>query len=198
MDLEDGHALGQDRQGDGDLAIEAPRTQEGGVEHLGPVCRRHDDDPGGRVEAVHLGQQLVQRLLASSLETTAPEPERRWPMASISSMKMMAGARLRRLGEQVADPGRPHPHEQLDEARPADREEGGLGLPSHGTGQQRLAGARRTHHQDAPGGHGARLGIALGLLEEVDHFADLDLGPLIAGHIGKGRGRTLLVEDLGL
>ena len=31
----------------------------------------------------------------SSLDTTAPVPARRWPMASISSMKMMAGARLR-------------------------------------------------------------------------------------------------------
>ena len=31
----------------------------------------------------------------SSLETAAPEPDRRWPMASISSMKMIAGARLR-------------------------------------------------------------------------------------------------------
>ena len=31
----------------------------------------------------------------SSLATTAPEPPRRWPMASISSTKMMAGARLR-------------------------------------------------------------------------------------------------------
>ncbi len=31
----------------------------------------------------------------SSLDTAAPEPARRWPMASISSMKMMAGERLR-------------------------------------------------------------------------------------------------------
>ena len=31
----------------------------------------------------------------SSLATTAPEPARRWPIASTSSTKMMAGARLR-------------------------------------------------------------------------------------------------------
>ena len=31
----------------------------------------------------------------SSLETTAPAPARRWPIASISSTKMMHGARLR-------------------------------------------------------------------------------------------------------
>ena len=31
----------------------------------------------------------------SSLETTAPVPARRWPIASTSSMKMIAGDRLR-------------------------------------------------------------------------------------------------------
>jgi hypothetical protein len=175
-----------------------PGTQQGRVEDLGPVGRRQHDDPRGRVEAVHLRQQLIERLLAFVVgddgARTGPaladgvdlvdEDDRRGPLA--------------RLGEQVAHPGRPHAHEHLDEARPADREERDLGLPGHRPGQQGLAGARRAHHQDAPGRHGAGPGVALGLLEEVDHLADLELGALIAGHVGKGRARALLVEDLGL
>ena len=102
------------------------------------------------------------------------------------------------LGEQVADPGRPHAHEHLDEARARDREEGHVGLPGHGSGQQGLAGARGPDHQDAPRGHGTGPGVALGVLEEVDHLGDLGLGPLVAGHVGKGGLRPLLVEDLGL
>src|SRR5690606_13059773 len=36
-----------------DLAVEAPRTQKGRVEHVGPVGGRHDDDAAVRFEAVH-------------------------------------------------------------------------------------------------------------------------------------------------
>ena len=48
------------------LAIEAAGAQQGRVEHLGPVGGRHDDHRAVRVgrEAIDLGQQLVERLLA--------------------------------------------------------------------------------------------------------------------------------------
>ena len=45
----------------------------------------------------------------SSLDTTAPEPARRWPMASISSMKMMAGARLRACSNRSRTRAAPTP-----------------------------------------------------------------------------------------
>ena len=49
---------------DGDLAIEATGAQQGGIENLGPVSGRHDDDRPADVglEAVDLGQKLVERL----------------------------------------------------------------------------------------------------------------------------------------
>jgi hypothetical protein len=47
-----------------DTAVEAAGTQQRLVEHLGAVGRSDDDHAGRRVEAVHLGQDLVQRLLA--------------------------------------------------------------------------------------------------------------------------------------
>ena len=47
-----------------DLAVEAARPQEGRVEHVGPVGGGHHDHVGVRVEAVHLDEDLVERLLA--------------------------------------------------------------------------------------------------------------------------------------
>ena len=127
----------------------------------------------------------------SSLETTAPEPARRWPMASISSTKMIAGRPLARLGEQVTDPGRADADEQLDEARAGDREERHRCLAGHGPGQQRLAGARRADHQHAARRHRAGPLVALRLAQEVDHLADLGLGALVAGDVAElGLGRS--------
>ena len=75
---------------------------------------------------------------------------------------------------------------------------GTLGLAGHRPGQEGLAGPRGPDHQDAPRRHGAGPGVALRLLEEVDDLSDLQLRPLVAGHVGEGRLRALLVEDLGL
>src|SRR3546814_20501040 len=50
--------------GDDDLAVEAAGAQQRGVEHVGAVRRGNDDDAFISLEAVHLDEQLVQRLLA--------------------------------------------------------------------------------------------------------------------------------------
>ena len=49
---------------DADLAVEAARAQQRGVEDVGAVGRGDQDDVGLDVEAVHLDQQLVEGLLA--------------------------------------------------------------------------------------------------------------------------------------
>ena len=61
--LEDRLALARLGQRHHDLAVEAAGAQQGGVEDVGPVGGRHDDDALGRLEAVHLGEHLVERLL---------------------------------------------------------------------------------------------------------------------------------------
>src|SRR4051794_9750604 len=49
---------------DGDLAVEATGTQQGGIEDVGPVGGRDHDDVVLGLEAVHLDEELVERLLA--------------------------------------------------------------------------------------------------------------------------------------
>jgi hypothetical protein len=132
------------------LAVEAPGAQQRRVEDLGPVGgRQQRSTPAVRVEAVELGQQLVERLLALVVAAAEPDTPRARPSASSSSMKMMAGARLARLLEQVAHARRAHAHEHLHELAAGDAEEGHPGLAGHRLGQQRLARARRAHEQHA-------------------------------------------------
>ena len=118
-------------------------------------------------------------------------------MASISSMKMMAGARLRASANRSRTRAAPTPTNISTKLGAGDREERHPGLAGHGPGQQRLAGAGRPDHQHAARHHRAGPRVAVGVPEEVDHLGDLGLGALVAGHVGeRGRG-PLLVEDLG-
>ena len=102
----------------------------GRVEDFGPVGGRQDHDARGGIEAVHLGKQLVEGLLPLVVGDHAPEPARRWPMASISSMKMMAGARLRASANRSRTRAAPDPDEHLHEAGAGDREEGHAASPA--------------------------------------------------------------------
>src|SRR4030095_10826368 len=64
VDPEDGLATLAVGPIDDHLAVETARAQERRVEHFGPVGGGEDDHALGGVEAVHLDQELVQRVLA--------------------------------------------------------------------------------------------------------------------------------------
>ena len=49
---------------DDDLPVESSRTEQGRIQNLWAVGGRHEDHALLRVEPVHLGEQLIQRLLA--------------------------------------------------------------------------------------------------------------------------------------
>jgi len=60
-----------------DLAIEAPGSQQCRVQHVGSVGRGQKDDPFVGLEAIHLHQELIQRLLplvVSAAQAGAPVP----------------------------------------------------------------------------------------------------------------------------
>ena len=132
----------------------------------------------------------------SSLETI--DPPRRWPMASISSMKMIEGARLRASANRSRTREAPTPTNSSTKLDPVRARKGTSGLTGHRPGHQGLARARRAHHEHAPGADGPGPGVALGVAQEVDDLGHLPLGPLVAGDVGEpGRGPVLVV-DLGL
>ena len=103
-----------------------------------------------------------------------------------------------RLLEQVAHARRADADEHLDELAAADREEGHARLAGDGPGQQRLAGARRAHQQDALGHARAEPAVALRLAQEADDLLQLLLGLVDAGDVVEADLDVLLDVDLGL
>ncbi len=135
---------------DQDLTIEAAWTEQGRVEHFGPVGCGHDDDRLARIEAVHFRQQLIERLFA--LFVTA---ERALRARLTQRVELVDEHHARRFGfgllEQIAHARGADADEHLDEFRTAQAEEGHMSLAGNRTSQQRLTGARWADEQHALG-----------------------------------------------
>ena len=153
-----------------DLAVEAAGAQQGRVEDVGPVGGRHHHDALGGLEAVHLGQHLVERLLAlvvAAAEAGAALAADGVDLVDEDDRPAHLAGRL----EQVAHPAGADADEHLHEVRAGDRQERHAGLAGDGPGDEGLAGAGRADEQHALGDAGADLGELLGVLQEVDDLA---------------------------
>ena len=148
MNAEDGLSSFDVRLVDQHLAVEPSRAQQRRVEHFGAVRRGHDDDALARIEAVHLGEELIQGLLAffvaahRALRANLPEG------VELVDEDDAGGLGLGLL-EEVADARGAHADEHLDELRAAEAEERHVRLAGDGPGQQRLARARRADEEHA-------------------------------------------------
>src|SRR5262249_34521211 len=95
------------RRQNGHVTVEAPGAKDGRVEDVGAVRRCQDDDRFPRVEAVHLDQELVERLLAllvaPELAPAAPTGDR---VELVDEDDRRGG--LPGLGGELADPRRAH------------------------------------------------------------------------------------------
>ena len=144
-----------------------PGRSRAGSSTSGRLVARHDDDALARVEAVHLGEELVQRLLALFVAA-----HRRLDADLAERVELVDEDDARRLGlglrEEIAHARRADADEHLDELRAAQAEEGDLRLAGHGARQQRLAGAGRADQQHALGDLAADARVLLRRLEELD------------------------------
>ena len=112
----------------------------------------------------------------SSLETSAPP--RRWPMASISSMKMMDGARLRASANRSRTRDAPTPTNISTKLDPVRARNGTLRLAGHRPGHAGSCRCPAGPTISTPRGPMAPAAcVALGVLEEVDHLAISRLAP---------------------
>ena len=197
VDGEDRLAAQQVGPVDGDLPVEAAGPQQRRVEDVGPVRRGDHDDAALDVEAVHLDQHLVERLLA--LVVAAAHAGAAVPADGVDLVDEDDRRRvLLGLLEQVAHAAGADADEHLDEVRAGDREERHAGLAGDGAGQQRLAGSGRAEQQHALGDLGAH-GLELDrVLQEVLDLLQL-LDRLVgAGDVGERRLRGVLGDQLGL
>ena len=174
VDLEDAEPAAQIRARDHDAAVEAARAEERRVEHVGAVRRGDEDDALVRLEAVHLDEQLVQRLLA--LVVTAAEARAAVAADGVDLVdEDDAGRVLLALLEQVADARGADADEHLDEVGAGDGEERHARLARDRAREQRLAGARRAHEQHALRDAAAEARELLRVLEEGDDLLELVL-----------------------
>ncbi len=196
VDFQDLDPLVERGQGHHDLTVEAARPQQCGVEDVGAVRGRHHHDALGGLEAVHLREHLVQRLLA--FVVTAAEPGAALAADGVDLVDEDDRRRLLlRSLEQVAHAGRAHAHEHLHEVGARDRDEGNPGLAGHGPRDQGLTGAGRPDEQDPLGDPSADLFELARRLQEADDLGDLFFHRAVAGHVGE-RGLGLVgVVDLG-
>ena len=120
-------------------AIEAAGAKERGIEDVGAVGRGDENDAFVGLEAVHLDEQLIQRLLAlvvAAAEARAALPAHRIDLVDEHDARRI----LLRLLEHVAHARGADAHEHLDEVRAGDREERHAGLARDRAREQRLTG----------------------------------------------------------
>ena len=167
---------------DDDAPVEAAGPEQRRIEHVRAVGRRHQDHAFVRFEAVHLDQQLVQRLLA--LVVSAAEAGAAMTADSVDFIdEDDAGRVLLALLEQIANAARADAHEHFDEVRTGDGEERHIRFAGDGAGKQRLARSGRSDQQHALRNASAELLEFLGLTQELDDFLQLFLGLFYPRHV---------------
>ncbi len=179
-----------------DLPIEPPGAQQRLVQNLRAVGGSEHHHTGGRIESVHLREQLVQGLLAlvvpSQSGTDAAGAADRIQLVDENDARCFLASLL----EQLAHPGGSHADEQLDELRSADVEKRHARLPGNRPRQQCLARAGRAN-QESTLGHAATQALnARGVLEKIDHFLQFFFRLLGSGHIIEGHPHSRLGVDV--
>ena len=170
---------------DGDLAIETARAQQRRIEHIGPVGRRDDDDAFLGIEAIHLDEQRIERLLAfvvTAADAVAAMAADRVDFVDEND----AGRGFLALLEHVAHAAGADADEHLDEVRAADGKERHVRFAGDGAGEQGLAGAGRADQQHAFGNAAAEFLKLLRVAQELDQFLHFVLRFLDAGDVLKG------------
>ena len=194
VDLEDRDAALHVRAVEDDLAVEAARAQQRRVEDVRPVGGGDDDHVGVRVEAVHLDEDLVERLLALVVASrrgrrrAGGRPRRSRPRTRCTGVLRLAWSNRSRT--RLA----PTPTNISTNSEPEMLKNGTPASP---------ATARASSVLPVPGGpdeqHAARDARAervelLGVLEELDDFLELRLGLVDAGDVGE-RDDRLVAEE---
>ena len=148
VDLEDLEPFFLRGQRHEDLAVEAAGAQQRRVEDVGPVRGGHHHDALGGLEAVHLREHLVQRLLA--LVVAAAESRAALAADRVDLVDEDDRGRLLARGvEQVADARRADADEHLHEVGARHRDERHARLTGDRACDERLAGSRRADEQHA-------------------------------------------------
>ena len=192
MYLKDSFASFQVGQLHDDTAVETSRTQQCLVQALRPVGSSEDHHAFCGIKAIHLGEQLVERLLtfvvAHGLVTTLADG------VDLINEDDTRGF-LRGLTKQITHLGGTHTDKHLYELGTGNREEGHVSLTGHSTCDQRLTRSRRADEQRTLRQAGTQRCILPRIVQEVDEFLECLLGLVLPGDIGEARLHVTLSID---
>ncbi len=141
------------------------------------------------LEAVHLREELIERLLALVVAAADARPalsSHRIDLVNEDDRALLALGLFFGPSEEITHPGRAHSHEHLHEITARDREERHIGLACDRPRQKSLACARRTHEQDAPGDLSPQAHKLLGIFQILDDLLDFFFHFIDARHIREG------------
>ena len=179
-----------------DLPIEPSRAQQRRIQNVGPVGRGDDDDAVVLAEAVHLHQELVERLFALFVAQGVATARAAHGVELVDEDD--AGAVAAGFLEQLADARGADARIHLDEVGAARGDERHACLARHRSRQQRLAGAGRPHEQDAARNAAANRGELGRLLQELDDLGHLVLRLVHAGDVLERDGHLLRIDGARL
>ena len=183
MNLEDRHTVVEVGQLHIDLTVEASGAQKGLVEYVGAVCGGENDDAAVGAESVHLGQKLIEGVLAFVVAAHV----RVAAAGTANGIDLVdedyAGRFLFGLTEQVAHTRGADTYEHLYEVRTRHREERNVGFSGYGLCQQGLTSSRRAYEQRSFRNFAAEVGISFRILEELYNLFDFGLCLRQSGHI---------------
>src|SRR6516162_3720199 len=133
---------------DQNLAVESSWPQQGWIEHFWAIGGGEQNHAGARIEAIKLGEQLIECLLllvvAAKRAGHAAAPQRVQFIYEDD-----AGCGAPGLLEQIADARSAHADEHLDEFRAGNGEKGHSRLASDRARQECLSGPGRSDQQHA-------------------------------------------------
>merc|ERR1719482_1106981 len=162
-------ATGGVGQADIDAPVEAARTEQRRIEHVSAVGRGEHEHARAALEAVHLDEDLVERLLALIGATAAAavgggaRAADRVDLIDEYDARSLLARFLKESANATGADARIH----LDKLGARGRDEGDAGLARSGAREERLAGAGRTLHDHALGHLRSQGSVLLWAVEKV-------------------------------
>ncbi|MNQ60834.1 hypothetical protein D3C85_751330 [compost metagenome] len=197
MNLENLFATTDVRQTNYNLTVETARTQQRRVQNIGTVGRGNHDDAVIHLKAVHLNQQLVERLLALVVTTTHASTTMATDRIDFVDEDDAWSVFLGLL-EHVANTAGTHADEHFDEVGAGNGEERYFGFAGDGLGDQGFTGTRRTHHQHTARNAATQALEFARIAQELDQFTDFFLGFVATGNVSQGRLHLIFGEQARL
>ena len=179
------------------LSVKSAGSQKRGVEYVRSVGSRHYDNAFVFLEAVHLNEQLVERLLSfvvsAAQARTSLSAHRVYFVDKHDTRHIFLG-----LVKQVSYSRSTRTYEHLHEVRTAYREERYVGFARYRFGKQRLTRSGRAYEQNALGYSCTERKEFLGVFEEFYDFLEFLFLFLSSRNVRKSYGYVHIQTRLGL